>query len=54
MAVFRGQQAVMARGALGPAASADGSQACLQALSKVLWQRCTICPDLSHRVLLGA
>lgn len=34
VAVFRGQQAVMARGALGPAASADGPQACLQALSK--------------------
>ncbi|DBA96717.1 TPA: hypothetical protein ACH3X1_015559 [Trebouxia sp. C0004] len=34
VAVFRGQQAVMARGAVGPAANANGPQACLQALSK--------------------
>ncbi|KAA6418702.1 MAG: required for cyt b6 assembly [Trebouxia sp. A1-2] len=34
VAVFRGQQAVMARGAFGPAAKADGPQACLQTLSK--------------------
>ncbi len=36
--VFDGDQAVMARGAIGPAANADGqatgSQACLQRLSK--------------------
>lgn len=34
MAVFSGQQAVMARGALGAAADADGAQARLQAYSK--------------------
>ena len=35
VAVFSGQQAVMARGALGGAAGADGAQARLQAYSKV-------------------